>query len=588
MEQTDTLSHTGMNNSTSDSRIIASGYPLAGRTSIGENVGRQGSSLFSDTAVNLVVRNLSFLFASAGHRENTLKPTFKQIGIGFTLGSYVNNGRVWLGAFISESYGSTSAEPEAGPSVLGVCFGDANQNGQYDPGEGIPSVEFRPARGAYYTKTSQSGGYAVPVPSGANTIDIRCPEIGHLRKYFSNVQENTKLDIDKNRLPQIGMIDQGEVSIHGGQPLLLEASTNGIPRMTQYRWLKEGFIVNEGSSALRVDSVTPGDAGRYELEVQATSDPGLYVVLQVAVVTVLDPVVPPKISQQPVPLTVEVGAAATFTVGADGEDLGFQWEKDGDPVPGQESATLIISSSTPADAGRYRVIVSNPGGSVMSRAVDLAVLLPLPVIVGQPTDQNVAVGEDVLFRASATGEGLTYQWVKDDAALEGKTEPQLALSNVQLRDAGHYRLIVSNPKGTVATGTATLTVAELPEVPELVKLFEEWAATARLLTGEMGDDDGDGLTNLVEFVLARSPHVFDPLPLPRLDPFAQQFEWSMPRNLSVNPDDVTIDVMNKELKWVDPQSLGFQLVRNQGRVTLVGATRTVTALFFRLRVVVQE
>ncbi|MCB1097408.1 MAG: CAP domain-containing protein [Verrucomicrobiae bacterium] len=413
MDQTDLLSHTGANGSVSQSRMVAAGYRLSGTTATGENVGRQGNTRVSDAPVNLVMRNRSWLFASPPHRENTLNPRFKQIGIGFKLGSYVKNGTVWLGAFIVENYGSTEAQPEAQAAVLGVCFSDGNQNGRYDPGEGIPAVEVRPERGAYFTKTSRSGGYAVPVPEGANVIDVYSPETGCLRKYLSDVRANTKVDVEKNGLPKMAVIDRGSVSIPEGQELLLEAPVTGELSVAGFRWVRDRAVVAEGASSLRISSVGQNDGGTYELEVPVANSPGLFAVNRVAVVRVTEP--------------------------------------------------------------------------VASR-------------------------------------------------------------------------------------------------PELAELFKGWAATVGVATGETGDDDGDGLSNLFEYVVVRDPHSADGLPQPRFDPRSQQFEWNIPLNLAVNPEDVTIEVTTDGQQWEEPASSGFQVTRAPGRIIVTGTARDMSMLLLRLAV----
>jgi glucose/arabinose dehydrogenase len=68
----------------------------------------------------------------------------------------------------------------------------------------------------------------------------------------------------------------------------------------------------------------------------------------------------PSISAQPVPLGVEEGESAAFSVTATGlGSLGYQWFKDGAALPGQTGASLSIPSVTSADAGVYSVRVSD-------------------------------------------------------------------------------------------------------------------------------------------------------------------------------------------------------------------------------------
>jgi hypothetical protein len=93
------------------------------------------------------------------------------------------------------------------------------------------------------------------------------------------------------------------------------------------------------------------------------------------------PSLPPVIITQPTDQTVTQGSLASFKVVADGTaPLTYQWLKDGLPVAGATSASLNFSAISVADAGSYKVIVSNPAGSVTSTAAALTFLNTLPKV----------------------------------------------------------------------------------------------------------------------------------------------------------------------------------------------------------------
>jgi hypothetical protein len=82
-----------------------------------------------------------------------------------------------------------------------------------------------------------------------------------------------------------------------------------------------------------------------------------------------------------------------------------------------------------------------------------------PQITQQPTNQTVKVGGSVIFTVQATGDpALTYQWRYAEAAIAGAVSPQLALTNVQLSNAGQYDCVIGNPFGVVISNSVTLTV----------------------------------------------------------------------------------------------------------------------------------
>ncbi len=89
------------------------------------------------------------------------------------------------------------------------------------------------------------------------------------------------------------------------------------------------------------------------------------------------PTVAPSIVQQPTPVAVSGGQTATFSVVASGTaPLTYQWQKNNAEIPSATQATFTISPTQLADAGSYRVIVSNVVGNVTSSSALLTVNAP--------------------------------------------------------------------------------------------------------------------------------------------------------------------------------------------------------------------
>jgi pectate lyase/pectin methylesterase-like acyl-CoA thioesterase len=175
---------------------------------------------------------------------------------------------------------------------------------------------------------------------------------------------------------------------------------------------------------------------------------------------------PPVITTQPVSQTVSAGANVTFTVGADGATpLSYQWLKNGAAMAGATAASLTLTNVQAADAGAYRVVVSNAAGSATSATAVLTVETgPVaPSITSQPASQIVVVGGQAGFTVIATGTApLSYQWSKNGSPIAGATAATLNLTNVQQSDSGDYSVTVSNSVGTATSNTATLTVSDAP------------------------------------------------------------------------------------------------------------------------------
>ena len=176
---------------------------------------------------------------------------------------------------------------------------------------------------------------------------------------------------------------------------------------------------------------------------------------------------PPVITAQPQPssLTVQVGSTVTLSVGASGNELTYQWLRDGVAITGNPTATtatLTIENAQVSDSGTYTAVVSNSGGSVTSDPVNLTVttepVAPPPTITSHPADTTVTVGSPATLSVTATGEGLFYQWYRDGVVIPGATGATLTFPSAQVSDAGVYTVVVGNSGGTVTSDPARLTV----------------------------------------------------------------------------------------------------------------------------------
>ncbi len=85
------------------------------------------------------------------------------------------------------------------------------------------------------------------------------------------------------------------------------------------------------------------------------------------------PVPPPNITSHPVTGSANAGAPFTFNVSATGPDLFYEWFRGTNLLANFDGPTLTIPSTTPSDAGDYRVTISNGGGSTNSLTGTLTV-----------------------------------------------------------------------------------------------------------------------------------------------------------------------------------------------------------------------
>ena len=86
---------------------------------------------------------------------------------------------------------------------------------------------------------------------------------------------------------------------------------------------------------------------------------------------------PPSIVSVPSARTVARGGTTTLFVSASGENLTYQWRKNGQAIAGATSSALPLENATGADAGQYVVDVTNPNGSVSSQTITVTVKMPV-------------------------------------------------------------------------------------------------------------------------------------------------------------------------------------------------------------------
>ena len=214
---------------------------------------------------------------------------------------------------------------------------------------------------------------------------------------------------------------------------------------------------DESFDIFDVDSSYPGT-------VKAVDDTGRILLLDAratrsgitrAGMVMLKPDVSPAaaITAQPVAQAATAGQNVTFSVTATGDDLTYQWFKDGVAIVGATGPSLLVSSVGPADLGNYTVTVTNSLGSVTSTAVALSGTGTAPTITQQPGEIVATSGTSATFSVAATGSGpITYQWRRLGCPIVGATGSSYTIPSVEMADAGFYDVVVYS--GLVATSSA--------------------------------------------------------------------------------------------------------------------------------------
>jgi uncharacterized protein (TIGR03437 family) len=102
----------------------------------------------------------------------------------------------------------------------------------------------------------------------------------------------------------------------------------------------------------------------------------------------------PGITSHPLNQNVEEGQPATFSVNATGSTpLSYQWQRNSVDISGANGSSYTIPSTLLSDNGaKFRCLVSNSAGSVLSNEATLTVTPPPPVLLVEAgTDRAIAL-----------------------------------------------------------------------------------------------------------------------------------------------------------------------------------------------------
>jgi Abnormal spindle-like microcephaly-assoc'd, ASPM-SPD-2-Hydin len=173
---------------------------------------------------------------------------------------------------------------------------------------------------------------------------------------------------------------------------------------------------------------------------------------------------PLAITTQPTSRSVAAGQIASFSIASTGTaPLIYQWMKNGAAISGANSSNYSTPLTTIADNGtRYTASVSNSTRTVTSNIATLTVTskVAAPSISAQPVGRTVTTGQTSSFSVTASGTAtLTYQWMKNGAAISGANAASYITPATKTTDSGsRFAVIVTNGSGSVSSSSASLTV----------------------------------------------------------------------------------------------------------------------------------
>jgi hypothetical protein len=143
-------------------------------------------------------------------------------------------------------------------------------------------------------------------------------------------------------------------------------------------------------------------------------------------------------------------------------------------TPGGPAAAVTVSLSTNAwslTAGVYTAAVwfTNLSDNV-AQSRQFTLVVDLPVITAEPTNQTIVVGSTASFAVEATGTQVSFQWQKngtnltDGNNISGSATAQLSVVNTTTNDDGWYDVVVTDACGCVTSSVVSLAVGVPPAI----------------------------------------------------------------------------------------------------------------------------
>ncbi len=227
-----------------------------------------------------------------------------------------------------------------------------------------------------------------------------------------------------------------------------------------YQWYFGGAeLPGATSTNLSLTNVQAGNDGDYTVVAANAWNAATSTVATLTVVPMA-----PILTLQPQSAGVFAGFPAQLTVAATGtEPLSYQWQFYGTNLPGATSTSYVVSNMLPADAGPYRVIVSNPVGDTPSAEASLALspvvawgatpigLMALPIEV----TNAVAVAAGAQHNLALRRDGTIVAWGAAD-----QTNIPTGLASVVAIAAGSDHSVALKADGTVVAWGGANTVGQ--------------------------------------------------------------------------------------------------------------------------------
>ncbi len=397
----------------------------------------------------------------------------------FGIIKFVNTNGTWVQApyYFSSTNLGTTTQAAANQGCFGIC------------------VDFSSNNPVIYATTMENGQTPNSQGNANNNRLIRVVDTGvapgntvvaqTLATAGTTNESFRGIDFTPDLRPQIDSQPANYATTNGGSATFTVVADSVYP--LSYQWESNGVPLTSGgtSPTLTLSGLNLGFNG-YTYQCVVTNSFGAVTTAPPALLTVTASPVAPTITNNPVNVSQFINSSVTFaTVNPVGtEPFTFQWYQgttqlvdDNVKYFGSTSRSLTVTGLTSADSGNYYLVASNGAGTASNLVDVLTVNYHLPAITGgQPAPVTTFIGLNASIVATETGGSLpvTNQWFKgatsttvtnklsDVGNITGSQSDTLTFNGAASTNAGFYRIVVSNPAGSVTSSVAQLTVLVPP------------------------------------------------------------------------------------------------------------------------------
>ncbi len=318
---------------------------------------------------------------------------------------------------------------------------------------GTATLTYQWYKGATSIVGANSSSYLLSPLATSDAANYYC-KVSNL---CGNVSSNTA-QLTVNSKVSISSQSASQTLCEGTSPALFVNTSGTVP--ITYQWYDDnGIIGGATSNSYNIASLDTSDASSYyciatNACASVNSNPIVLSVNQM-----------PTIDNNPVSTAVCENSSAVFNVSISGTSpITSQWYNNSGQIAGATATSYIIPQSSSADAGTYYVKATNSCGTAVSTSATLTVNTGV-AITAQSTSATVCDGASPSFSITTSGTApITYQWYKDNTAINSATNNTYNLTSVDTSDAATYYVIATNTCNTSQSNLMLLTVNESPTI----------------------------------------------------------------------------------------------------------------------------